>query len=309
MADRASPASSPVAAAWPLVGRDAELERIALARSDGGCRGVVVSAESGVGKSRLAREAQTAAARDGAPRGLGPGDPQRGHRPARRVREPHRGGRALRRRPRAHAPQRRCARSTARPCGPSCRRSRARRLRAQLAAELRERDPLEPDDALRVARLLLDAGMELPSELLVDAARAANLAGDPELGAQLAPAALADGAGLPAALLLARAHTVRKRFADAEAVLAAVEGDVTSDDAGVDYLEQRCHVLFWGLYGTRETWDLLEIAGSWSDDADWQLRLGPLRLAYAAIFEGPAARPSASPACSRTRRSTPRHSS
>ena len=53
-------------AVWPLVGREAELERIALARGDGACHGVVVSAGAGVGKSRLAREAHAAAARDGA---------------------------------------------------------------------------------------------------------------------------------------------------------------------------------------------------------------------------------------------------
>ena len=95
--------------------------------------------------------------------------------------------------------------------------------------------------------LLLDAGAPIPSELRVDAARAANLAGDPELGAQLAESALADGAGLPAALLLARAHTARKRFADAEAVLAAVASLAGPDDDGIDYLEQRAHALFWGL--------------------------------------------------------------
>ena len=55
-----------VAAEWPLVGRDYELENIAQARGDAACRGVVVSAVAGVGKSRLAREAHAAAQRDGA---------------------------------------------------------------------------------------------------------------------------------------------------------------------------------------------------------------------------------------------------
>ena len=44
---------------WPLVGREAELERIAAARRGGAC-GVVVSADAGIGKSRLAREALVA---------------------------------------------------------------------------------------------------------------------------------------------------------------------------------------------------------------------------------------------------------
>ena len=81
---------------------------------------------------------------------------------------------------------------------------RGRALRLRLATALQQRDPLEADDALRIARLLLDAGAPIPPQLLVDAARAANLAGDPELGAQLAELALRERAGVPAALVLAR---------------------------------------------------------------------------------------------------------
>src|ERR1700761_6514377 len=52
--------------AWPLVGRDRELEAIASARADPGCHGVVLIADAGVGKSRLAREVHDAAEREGA---------------------------------------------------------------------------------------------------------------------------------------------------------------------------------------------------------------------------------------------------
>src|SRR3984885_2044224 len=51
---------------WPIVGRERELDAIAVARATPGCRGVVVMADAGVGKSRVAREAQAAAERDGA---------------------------------------------------------------------------------------------------------------------------------------------------------------------------------------------------------------------------------------------------
>ena len=55
----------PPAPAWPLIGREAELARIADACA-AGARAVVVQAEAGVGKSRLAREALARADRDGA---------------------------------------------------------------------------------------------------------------------------------------------------------------------------------------------------------------------------------------------------
>ena len=163
---------------------------------------------------------------------------------------------------------------------------RARELRLRVAGTIRLRRPLTPGDALRVARLLLDAGAPIPSELRVDAARAANLAGDPELGAQLAESALADGAGLPAALLLARAHTARKRFADAEAVLAGVASLAGPDDDGIDYLEQRAHALFWGLARPQDTRALLDAALTWSAEPGWARRLAPLRVAYAAMTDG-----------------------
>ena len=163
---------------------------------------------------------------------------------------------------------------------------RARAHRLHVAETLQARAPLSPADALRVARLLLDAGAPIPRDLRVDAARAATLAGDPELGVQLAEPAFADGAGLPAALVLARAHTVRKQYEDAERVLAAAAGDVAVDDAGIDYLEQRAHVLFWGLNRRSETKTLLESAREWSPDPAWRRRLQPLSVAYAALHEG-----------------------
>ncbi len=54
----------PADAAWPLVGREAELARIAEDREHGVC-GVVITAPAGVGKSRLGQEALAAAERSG----------------------------------------------------------------------------------------------------------------------------------------------------------------------------------------------------------------------------------------------------
>jgi DNA-binding NarL/FixJ family response regulator len=163
---------------------------------------------------------------------------------------------------------------------------RARGLRLRLAETLQGRDPLSSDDALRVARLLLDGGGSIPPGLVLDAAQAANLAGDPDLGARLAELALAGGAGLRATLLLARAHTVRQQPEEAEAVLAAAEPSARRDALAVNYLEQRLSVLYWGLQRNDEARDLIERAQTWSDDPEWRRRLGPLRLGLAGLIEG-----------------------
>jgi AAA ATPase domain len=51
-------------ASWPLVGREAELAELERALREGG--GAVVAGAAGVGKTRLLREAETVARRDGA---------------------------------------------------------------------------------------------------------------------------------------------------------------------------------------------------------------------------------------------------
>ena len=55
---------------------------------------------------------------------------------------------------------------------------------------------------------------------------------------------------------------------------------------GIDYLEQRAHVLFWGLDRRSEARALLDAARAWSPEAGWRRRLEPLRVAYAAMVDG-----------------------
>ena len=160
---------------------------------------------------------------------------------------------------------------------------RARQLRMRAAGALQRRNPLAPGDALRVARLVLDAGGRIPPALVLDAGRAANLAGDPELGGQLAEVARADGAGLEATLLLARARIVRQRFADAEAVLAADEHRAPGDPVAILYVEQRMFCLYWGLRRPDDAQALLDRATTWTTDPAWQRRLDPLKVALAAL--------------------------
>lgn len=57
----AARAVPPEATAWPLIGREAEVERMAALRSVAGCSGLIVNDAARVGKSRLARHATATA--------------------------------------------------------------------------------------------------------------------------------------------------------------------------------------------------------------------------------------------------------
>jgi hypothetical protein len=163
---------------------------------------------------------------------------------------------------------------------------RARERLLRLAEMLQAREPITPDDALRITRWLLDAGSAIPTDLLLGAARAANLAGDPELGGRLAQLAVDAGAGLPASMMLARSYTVRRRHADAEAVLAAAEPRVPGTALASNYLEQRVAGLFWGLKRAHDARELLARAQTWSADPGWTRRLGPISLGLTGLTEG-----------------------
>jgi DNA-binding CsgD family transcriptional regulator len=166
---------------------------------------------------------------------------------------------------------------------PVARAAAARRELARLVAERPQRDP---DDALRIARWLLDAGEPIPQALLLTAARAATAAGDAELGARLATLALDGGAGWEASVLLARAHAVRDRNEQAEAALAAVEGAIDDPQAAIAYLQQRTAVLYWGLERMDDALALLDRARGWWPDESWRRQLEPLRLQMVSIRGG-----------------------
>lgn len=163
---------------------------------------------------------------------------------------------------------------------------RARALHRKLAQTVSRRTPLTPDDALRIARWQLEAGAEPAPDHLLDAARAANIAGDPDLAADLAQRALRAGLGLDANLVLSRAHLIRNRFADAESVLAAAEDEAPGHPAALGYIAQRVHVLYWGQRRLVEARALLDRAEAWSDDPQWARRLDPWRLVVSGLVEG-----------------------
>jgi DNA-binding CsgD family transcriptional regulator len=162
---------------------------------------------------------------------------------------------------------------------------RARSLRLALVDVVESRTAFGPDDALRAARLRLEAGVVLAPALALNAARAANRAGDPELGAELARLAGADG-DLAAGMLLAQSHAMRNRFEQAEAALAAVEPLAAGDASARDYVRQRLWLYHWGLRRTEDTGVLLDRAEAWSEDPSWQRFTSRIRLTYAALGDG-----------------------
>ncbi|HEX3977363.1 MAG TPA: LuxR C-terminal-related transcriptional regulator [Solirubrobacteraceae bacterium] len=162
---------------------------------------------------------------------------------------------------------------------------RGRGLRLRLVEALRLRAPLGPDDALRVARLLLDSGASLSADLALDAAEAANHAGDPDLGAQLADLAGASG-DVAAGMLLAQAHSMRNRYEDAEAALAAVEALVAASPLAHRYVRQRLSLYHWGLRRPAGVTALLELAATWSGDPDWQRFTSRIGATYRALEAG-----------------------
>lgn len=158
----------------------------------------------------------------------------------------------------------------------------ARELQLLLAERVRSRAELSSEDALRVARWLLDAGEPIPTPVLVQAACAATASADPGLGAELAAQAVDAGAGFQATLLLGRACMRCGRYEEAESVLAAAENEIVDRDDALEYLELRRSVLYWGLRRPEAVGELLSRAESWWPDSDWRHRLDPFRLRVAA---------------------------
>ncbi len=155
---------------------------------------------------------------------------------------------------------------------------RRRQAQLELAAAIRQRTHVQPRDLIRMARWLAEAGEDMPSETLLEAAQAANLSGDPDLGAELAARAVAAGAGARAALVLARAHVLKDSYAEAEGVLSAAEAGITDRQTAIDYLELQTTVLYLGLRRAGDLRALLTRARTWWDHPEWHHHLDTLGL-------------------------------
>jgi DNA-binding NarL/FixJ family response regulator len=142
-------------------------------------------------------------------------------------------------------------------------------VRRDLAETIGHRPDHSPRDDLRIARWLLDAGEHPPTAVLLPAAAAALRGGDPEFARVLGRLARDAGCGAAAVLLIGRACARLKRYEEAEAVLAPLEGTFTTREEANSYLQQRVLCLLWGLKREEAAMDLLERARSWWPDPAW----------------------------------------
>jgi len=161
-------------------------------------------------------------------------------------------------------------------------RAHSARLAELVAARLEH----SPADTVRIAQWLTDAGKPVPADTLLAAAKATNLAGS-ESGVYFAQRAIEAGAGAEANMLLAAAHTVHARPADAEATLAEVEGEIEDRSLALEYLRQRTTGLQWGLSRAHDAVALLDRAIAWWPQDDWRRQVEILRLQFVALTEPP----------------------
>ena len=155
---------------------------------------------------------------------------------------------------------------------------RAAGLRRRLAEAVQAGGLDRPGDALRVVAWLDEAGAEAGPALLLAAAREANAASDPDLAERLAGRA-GPGDQTAAALVIARAHALRRRFAAVEDLLAGLEGQLAALGLAADYLAERAVlVLHLGLRRTGDALALLARARDWFTDPHWRSRVEAMEL-------------------------------
>jgi DNA-binding NarL/FixJ family response regulator len=117
----------------------------------------------------------------------------------------------------------------------------------QLADAVETTGARRRDDLLRLASWRLQSGGSGAPDLLLAASRRAQASFDPSLSEHLALAAVEAGGGVLARHALAEALRGQGRFEEAEAQLAALEGEATNDHERGMIAEARALNLIWGL--------------------------------------------------------------
>jgi DNA-binding CsgD family transcriptional regulator len=136
----------------------------------------------------------------------------------------------------------------------------ARRVRGELVRALRQQPIPGPGQRIRLAELELDSDEKPETDLLITAAQDAIALTNITLGARLARAAAAEGGGLVANEILARALLWQGKAAEAEQTLSAFNPDMMTEDELLRWGSARITNLQWAMgdaEGAREVLQLL----------------------------------------------------
>jgi DNA-binding CsgD family transcriptional regulator len=147
-----------------------------------------------------------------------------------------------------------------------------------LAAALARRGAESSVDRLRLAAWSLEAGGDVPADLLVEASVAAHAAFDDVLAERLARAGVRAGAGLAGVLALAEALRGRNRADEAAAALREHEPVAAGTALAWAYVISRAETLGADLGRADETLAFLSRAQAWDDSDEWQRLVVALSL-------------------------------
>jgi DNA-binding CsgD family transcriptional regulator len=131
----------------------------------------------------------------------------------------------------------------------------------------------DPGDVVRLASWRLEAGEQVPSELLLAAARRAEVASSPTLAERLARGAEEAGGGFSARFAVAHAVAAQGRQVEAERLLRRLEKQAASEEERAMVAESRARVLAAGLGLAVEAGQVVAAARATIADPTWQARL------------------------------------
>ncbi|MFB9963016.1 helix-turn-helix transcriptional regulator [Sinosporangium siamense] len=169
-----------------------------------------------------------------------------------------------------------------------CPELRRRRRHADLAVELERSGLRRREDRLRATAWRLESGMTASPRLLMSATRLAWSAHDYPLAQRLGRAALAEGGGASAAILLATLLDFAQQPDEAKRVLDSVE-EPGDEETRVELVLARAGNLAWGMNLRPQADALLDRAESAHYAEPYLTRITVHRLALAASAAEPAA--------------------
>ena len=160
-------------------------------------------------------------------------------------------------------------------------------IAAQLAYRLQAHGSRSADDIVRIATWQLDAGGASP-EMLVEAADVARWRFDLPLAERLARAAVEDGAGFEAEILLGQVAGLRGKIGEAEALFGRLEAQTANDDQRGRLAVARIDNLTYDLGRLSEALAIADRAHAALNSTAWGDEVAARRLGLLLAINGPA---------------------